>query len=92
MKISNQWVQDEKALLLCSLLLGFGVDALVACGSHKSTASGTRLWVVTRPNKQEILFWDPVSGAPSTHVRKATWQPSIENYEGSFGANVKYIV
>eukprot|EP00762_Andalucia_godoyi_P003172 ANDGO_00990.mRNA.1 Centrosomal protein of 76 kDa OS=Danio rerio GN=cep76 PE=2 SV=1 len=52
------------ALLLCSLLLGFGLDAWV-CSGTTSTHKGGHLWVLTR-SISEISFWEPSSGAKIT--------------------------
>jgi centrosomal protein CEP76 len=52
------------ATLLCSLLLGFGLDAYCAIGSDRQ--NGTRIWVVTRTKignfQYDVLFWEPTTG------------------------------
>ncbi|KAK9817335.1 hypothetical protein WJX74_001322 [Apatococcus lobatus] len=49
----------EKALLLCNLLLGFGLDAWVCFGTDKL---GEHYWVLTRSSHQAATFWEPSSG------------------------------
>jgi len=51
-------------LLLCSLLLGFGLDAYVAVGTD---AQGGHLWVVTRSSPQRTVFWESLSGQRTVH-------------------------
>jgi centrosomal protein CEP76 len=53
------------AALLCSLLLGFGLDAYCATGSDK--AGATVMFVVVRRrgaerNRFTVTFWDPTTG------------------------------
>ncbi|KAA6427328.1 MAG: hypothetical protein FRX49_01993 [Trebouxia sp. A1-2] len=55
---SCQATQAEKAMLLASLLLGYGLDAWVCFGAN---AVGQQTWVLTRPSKDVALFWDPSS-------------------------------
>ena len=54
---------EDHALLLCNLLLGFGLDAYVACGV---AVNGAHLWVITRaklsPGKFTIIFWESLTG------------------------------
>eukprot|EP01063_Lacrimia_lanifica_P014244 TRINITY_DN20878_c0_g1_i1.p1 TRINITY_DN20878_c0_g1~~TRINITY_DN20878_c0_g1_i1.p1 ORF type:complete len:624 (+),score=167.66 TRINITY_DN20878_c0_g1_i1:77-1873(+) len=55
---------NERAALLCSLLLGFGLDAWVACGADPHGAF--TYWVLTKEGDgiapEDVLFWDPLSG------------------------------
>lgn len=67
---------EEQALLLCGLLLGFGLDAYVAVGRAKAMAAARggggggagagaghgAIWVVTRGAFAETTHWDPGSG------------------------------
>lgn len=65
---------EEHALLLCSLLLGFGLDAYVCIGTD---VHGPHVWVMTRGgheaypalagSNQSITFWEPSSGARFLH-------------------------
>ena len=52
-------MQTEKALLLASLLLGYGLDAWVVFGTD---AVGQHTWVLTRPSREEVVFWDTCTG------------------------------
>jgi len=51
------------ALLLCSLLLGFGLDAYVVIGA---SSDGPHLWVLTilksSQNKIKYTFWESLTG------------------------------
>ena len=53
---------EELAMLLCSLFLGFGLDAYVCIGldglGHRCAM------VLTRPSSKKVVLWDPVSGKP----------------------------
>eukprot|EP00818_Percolomonas_sp_WS_P007327 CAMPEP_0117438002 /NCGR_PEP_ID=MMETSP0759-20121206/1823_1 /TAXON_ID=63605 /ORGANISM="Percolomonas cosmopolitus, Strain WS" /LENGTH=620 /DNA_ID=CAMNT_0005229669 /DNA_START=104 /DNA_END=1963 /DNA_ORIENTATION=- len=51
---------ENHAILLCSLLLGFGMDAYVCVGTDQKAG---RLWVMTRSPDGEITFWESVTGA-----------------------------
>lgn len=62
-------VQDHAALL-CSLLLGFGLDAFVCVGS---CSDGAHCWVMTRSiealpsgQKMSVYFWESLTGAKYT--------------------------
>lgn len=48
---------EDLSILLCSLLLGFGLNAFVALGSEKN--ANPISWVVTLDNSFNPLFWDP---------------------------------
>ena len=52
-------VQAEKALLLASLLLGYGLDAWVVLGTD---AAGQHTWVLTRSSRETVVFWDACTG------------------------------
>ncbi|KAL0035110.1 hypothetical protein WJX79_001328 [Trebouxia sp. C0005] len=67
---SCQATQAEKAMLLASLLLGYGLDAWVCFGAN---AVGQQTWVLTRPSKDVALFWDPSSGM--RHSPSSAGQP-----------------
>ncbi|KAK9824234.1 hypothetical protein WJX72_008815 [[Myrmecia] bisecta] len=52
--------QEEKALLLCGLLIGFGLDAWVCVGAD---VQGPHMWVMTRAApKGGTTFWEPSTG------------------------------
>ncbi|KAF5401252.1 Centrosomal protein of 76 kDa [Paragonimus heterotremus] len=72
----NRGDVHDHANLLCSLLLGFGLDAYVALGSRQpngdlplNTATPHyHAWVVTfLADSSTILFWDSVSGRRYVH-------------------------
>lgn len=55
---------EDHAVLLCNLLLGFGLDAYVVVGTN---SEGAHAWVMTRqpPNqagKQKVDFWESLTG------------------------------
>lgn len=50
---------EEHALLLCSLLLGFGLDAYVCLGTD---GGGTHAWVLTRSVDGALTFWESLTG------------------------------
>lgn len=55
---------EDHCTLLCSLLLGFGLDAYVAVGNGKEEA---RIWVLTRETMvsapvKAVYFWEPATG------------------------------
>ena len=65
------------ALLLCNLLLGFGLDAYVCVGTVKQSSASNasseqqraHTWVVTMShNQSEVIFWEAVSGNRYMHV------------------------
>jgi centrosomal protein CEP76 len=57
----------DLAVLLCSLLLGFGMDAWVGIGLARTLLDGTpatthrAAWVFTR-EANRVVLWDPVTG------------------------------
>lgn len=55
---------EDHATLLCSLLLGFGLDAYVAVGTAQER--GAHLWVVTRSTSlgggATVTMWEPLTG------------------------------
>jgi centrosomal protein CEP76 len=54
---------EDHAILLCNLLLGFGLDAFVAVGI---SINGPHLWVLTRSKidnkKYSTTFWESLTG------------------------------
>lgn len=51
---------EDHAILLCSLLLGFGLDAYVCVGT-KSKGS-VHAWVVTISIEGTVVFWESLNG------------------------------
>lgn len=54
---------EDHSILLCNLLLGFGLDAYVAIGI---SINGPHVWVITRSkienNKYTSIFWESLTG------------------------------
>lgn len=54
---------EDHVILLCNLLLGFGLEAYVACGV---AVNGPHLWVLTRAkaggNRYNVVFWESLTG------------------------------
>ena len=54
---------EDHAVLLCNLLLGFGLEAFVAVGTN---SEGSHAWVITRKagaaGKQKVDFWESLTG------------------------------
>ncbi|KAF0975031.1 hypothetical protein FDP41_005784 [Naegleria fowleri] len=55
---------ENHALLLCSLLLGFNMDAYVCVGTDDK---GAKIWVMTRSKDNEITFWNSITGQRFEH-------------------------
>lgn len=51
---------EDLAVLLCSLLLGFGQDAYVAVGRLRNGCG--HVWVITRAAYAETTHWEPATG------------------------------
>ncbi|KAG7259875.1 hypothetical protein CRUP_025073 [Coryphaenoides rupestris] len=56
---------EDHATLLCSLLLGFGLDAYVCVGTR--TRGGPHAWVLTRGTDGSITFWESLTGHRYLH-------------------------
>jgi len=77
---------EEHATLLCSLLLGWGLNAYVALGTIHSSVTSTstgvvqlHTWVATFCETGKVLFWESLTGE----------QVLIQNRDGSdVGASV----
>ena len=59
-------------MLLCSLLLGFGLDAYVCVGTKNKGAAHS--WVLTLGTEGEATFWESLTG-------HRYW---VTGYSGSF--------
>jgi centrosomal protein CEP76 len=55
---------EEHAVLLCSLLLGYGLDAYVCMGSDDK---GGHAWVLTRDSDGHVVFWESLTGVRYNH-------------------------
>ena len=51
---------EDHSVLLCSLLLGFGLDAYVCVGTKSRDASHT--WVITISTDGCTTFWESLTG------------------------------
>ena len=59
---------EDHSNLLCSLLLGFGLDAYVCMGLKSNNALCS--WVLVRYcDESSVFFWDPISGRRYAHQR-----------------------
>lgn len=56
---------ESKCSLLCSLLLGFGLDAWVCVGSRQS--GQPHMWLMTRGPYTAITFWEATTGSRYLH-------------------------
>ncbi|XP_038162165.1 centrosomal protein of 76 kDa [Cyprinodon tularosa] len=56
---------EDHATLLCSLLLGFGLDAYVCVGTKAK--SGPHAWVLTRGTDGSITFWESLTAHRYLH-------------------------
>ena len=83
------WLQLEKALLLCALLQGFGMDAYVCSGTvaHKQAPTEKRHWCMTLNAPEGVTFWDAVSGGapspPLTALLYLPLTPALHSMHGS---------
>lgn len=50
---------EDHAVLLCSLLLGFGLNAYVCVGTKAKGAAHT--WVMTISPEGEVAFWESLT-------------------------------
>lgn len=53
---------EDDAVLLCNLLLGFGLEAFVVIGTN---SEGAHAWVLTRTqqeSKKKVQFWESLTG------------------------------
>ena len=69
-------------MLLCNLLLGFGLDAYVVVGTN---SEGSHAWVMTRqpPNaqgKQHVDFWESLTG-----TKLASDDPRVHRFYRNVG-------
>jgi centrosomal protein CEP76 len=66
---------EDHAILLCSLLIGFGLDAYVCVGTVREPSGGVRdhVWVITRSrrggsaSKPRVVFWETLTGQRYPH-------------------------
>ena len=57
--VRSQGTEDH-ATLLCSLLLGFGLDAYVCIGTKVKGLA--HAWVMTLGHTGVVTFWEPLTG------------------------------
>lgn len=51
---------EDHAVLLCNLLLGFGLEAYVCLGTN---SEGSHSWVMTVKNQNKVQFWESLTGS-----------------------------
>ncbi|XP_071531061.1 centrosomal protein of 76 kDa-like isoform X3 [Panulirus ornatus] len=56
---------ESKCSVLCSILLGFGLDAWVCVGTRHS--GNPHVWVMTRGPYSAITFWETLTGSRYIH-------------------------
>jgi len=56
---------EDHAVLLCSLLLGFGMNAFVCIGTKAKT--NAHAWVLTIDVNNTVLFWESLTGQRYVH-------------------------
>ncbi|CAL4061124.1 unnamed protein product, partial [Meganyctiphanes norvegica] len=56
---------DTRSSLLCSILLGFGLNAWICCGTRESGLPHS--WVLTRGPYTTDTFWEPSTGSRYIH-------------------------
>ncbi|KAK7028033.1 Centrosomal protein of 76 kDa [Halocaridina rubra] len=56
---------ENKCTLLCSILLGFGLDAYVCIGTRKT--GQPHYWVMTRGPYTAVTFWETITGCRYIH-------------------------
>ena len=68
---------EDRAVLLCSLLLGFGLDAYVCVGSASTQADSQRsppitpyAWIATVGFAGDVTFWDPATAIRYVRLNK----------------------
>ncbi|KAG1656157.1 Centrosomal protein [Nymphon striatum] len=61
----RQGDHPERAVLLCSLLLGFGLNAYVCIGTKSDNSA--HAWVATRNSAGKVLFWEPSNASRFPH-------------------------
>ncbi len=62
---------EEHATLLCSLLLGCGLDAYVCIGTQRVESAPVPVphaWVLTISPSAAITFWEPLTGQRCAHT------------------------
>ncbi len=79
---------EDHAVLLCNLLLGFGLEAYVAIGTN---SEGAHAWVLTRNSaengKKKVQFWEALTGQ-----KLESEDPRVHRYYRTVGCvfNHKY--
>eukprot|EP01112_Ceratiomyxa_fruticulosa_P014986 TRINITY_DN4355_c0_g1_i2.p1 TRINITY_DN4355_c0_g1~~TRINITY_DN4355_c0_g1_i2.p1 ORF type:complete len:624 (-),score=98.42 TRINITY_DN4355_c0_g1_i2:51-1922(-) len=69
---------EDHAILLCCLLLGFGLDAYVAIGTDDV---GAHVWVITKVQDGSVVFWESLTGVRYTQddlSKKSTRYRTVE--------------
>ena len=66
---------EEHATLLCSLLLGFGLDAYVVTGTDER---GAHTWVMSRADDGAVTFWESLTGQRVDYPAEPRRRPPLE--------------
>lgn len=75
--VKNRGDSENHSILLCNLLLGFGLDAYVCVGTK--TKNQPHTWVVTISyDYNEIVFWESLTGNRYLHVYINPDDPPLE--------------
>lgn len=74
----NKGDSENHAILLCNILLGFGLDAYVCLGTKLKT-NAPHAWVVTvSDNYREVVFWESLTGNRYLHIPIDPDNPPLE--------------
>lgn len=72
---------EDHAVLLCNLLIGFGLDVYVAVGTN---GEGSHAWVIERQfvsaNKYKTIFWESLHGS-----KMASDDPKVHRFYRTIG-------
>jgi centrosomal protein CEP76 len=76
--VKNRGDVENHAILLCNLLIGFGLDAYVCLGT-KVKSNAAHAWVVTISHDfQEVVFWESLTGNRYLHIAIDPDNPPLE--------------
>lgn len=79
--VKNRGDVENHAILLCNLLIGFGLDAYVCLGT-KVKSNAAHAWVVTISHDfQEVVFWESLTGNRYLHISIDPDNPPLEKSE-----------
>lgn len=74
----NKGDSENHAILLCNILLGFGLDSYVCLGTKLKTNT-PHAWVATvSDNYREVVFWESLTGNRYLHIPIEPNSPPLE--------------